>query len=45
MPDILYDLFCVPIEVAPEVRAAGNPLFTEQDPLPVFGAPTPIGLN
>jgi hypothetical protein len=40
-----HDLFCVPIEVAPEVRAAGNPLFTEQDPLPVFGAPTPIGLN
>ncbi len=38
-------LLCVPIEVAPEVKAAGNPLFTEQDPLPVFGAPTPIGLN
>ncbi len=38
-------LLCVPIEAAPEVRSAGNPLFTEQDPLPVFGAPTPIGLN
>ncbi|GBD09471.1 hypothetical protein HRbin22_01725 [Candidatus Thermoflexus japonica] len=38
-------LFCVPIEVAPEVKTAGNPLFTEQNPLPVFGAPSPIGLN
>lgn len=39
------DLFCVPIEAAPEVEKAGNPLFTQEDPLPVFGAPTPIGLN
>ncbi|WP_376790724.1 hypothetical protein [Thermoflexus sp.] len=39
------DLFCVPIAVAPEVKDAGDPLFKEEDPLPVFGTPVPIGLN
>lgn len=38
-------LFCEPIEAAPTVLAAGNPLFTEQEPLPIFGAPVPLGLN
>jgi len=39
------DLFCVRIEAAESVTDAGNPLFTEQAPLPVMGAPFPIGLN
>jgi hypothetical protein len=38
-------LFCVPIRPAQTVVDAGNPLFTEQDPLPVFGTPFPIGIN
>ena len=38
-------LFCHPIQAAKTVRDSGNPLFTEQDPLPIFGAPVPIGLN
>jgi hypothetical protein len=41
----LPHLFCVPIRPAQAVIDAGNPLFTEQDPLPVFGAPFPIGIN
>jgi hypothetical protein len=39
------DLFCVRIEAAKSVTDAGNPLFTEQAPLPVMGSPFPIGLN
>ena len=39
------ELFCVRIEAAQTVLDAGNPLFTEQDPLPVLGAPVEIGLN
>lgn len=38
-------LLCVPIEVEKKVSEAGNPLFTEQDPLPILGAPLPIGVN
>ena len=38
-------LFCNPIVAAPSVLKKGNPLFTEQAPLPIFGAPVPIGLN
>ncbi len=39
------ELLCVPIKAAPEVFAAGNPLFTVQSPLPVLGAAQPVGLN
>lgn len=39
------DLLCTPIKAAQKVLDAGNPLFTEQDPLPILGAPIPIGLN
>src|SRR5688500_7264113 len=39
------DLFCVPIRAAQSVIAAGNPLFTEQESLPVLGAPFDIGIN
>jgi len=39
------DLLCVPIVAAPEVFAAGNPLVTVQNPLPVLAAAQPIGLN
>ena len=45
---VFYDrpeLFCSKIEVAPAVREANNPLFTEQAPLPVLGAPVPLGVN
>ncbi len=38
-------LFCNPIEAAPTVLQAGNPLFTEVEPLPIYGAPIPIGVN
>ena len=38
-------LLCVPIEIAPAAKQAGNPLFSVQDPIPVLGAPTPLGLN
>jgi hypothetical protein len=38
-------LFCHPIRPAQAVIDAGNPLFTEQDPLPVLGAPFPVGIN
>jgi hypothetical protein len=36
-------LLCSPIDVAPEVVAAGNPLLTVMDPLPVIG--TTYGMN
>ncbi len=39
------DLFCQPIEAAKSVKDAGNPLFTEQEPLPIFGTPFPVGIN
>jgi hypothetical protein len=39
------NLFCEKIEAAPSVLNAGNPLFTEQEPLPVLGAPFPLGIN
>lgn len=38
-------LFCQKIDAAKKVRDAGNPLFTEIEPLPIFGTPVPIGLN
>ena len=38
-------LLCIPIEADQKVIDAGNPLFDEQDPIPVFGTPVPIGLN
>ena len=38
-------LLCVPIEVDQKVIDAGNPLFDEQDPIPVLATPVPIGLN
>ena len=38
-------LLCVPIEFAPEVKKAGNPLFAVQDPIPVLGTTPPLGLN
>jgi hypothetical protein len=40
-PDLLF----VPIEAAPEVFAASNPLVTVQQPLPVLAALQPVGLN
>lgn len=39
------ELFCEPIIAAPLVQKKGNPLFTEQQPLPILGAPIPLGLN
>lgn len=39
------DMLCVPIKAAPEVFAAGNPLFAVLNPLPVLAAAQPIGLN
>jgi len=39
------DLFCTEIDATDKVKDAGNPLFTEQEPLPILGAPIPIGLN
>ncbi|MBZ0295168.1 MAG: hypothetical protein K8L99_21565 [Anaerolineae bacterium] len=39
------ELFCARIEAAPLVKEKGNPLFTEQEPLPILGAPIPLGLN
>lgn len=39
------DLLCAPINADPKVTRAGNPLFTVQDPLPIIGAPTKLGLN
>ncbi len=38
-------LLCVPIEADKKVLDAGNPLFDEQDPIPVLGTPVPIGMN
>ncbi|MCC6613378.1 MAG: hypothetical protein IT320_07850 [Anaerolineae bacterium] len=39
------ELFCQKIDVADKVTKAGNPIFTEQEPLPIFGTPVPMGLN
>ena len=39
------ELFCRPIEAARKVLDAGNPTFTEQEPLPVFGSPVPLGID
>ncbi len=39
------DLLCAPIQADKKVFDAGNPLFTEQEPLPILGAPVPIGVN
>ncbi len=39
------ELFCEKFEVDDKVIKAQNPLFTEQEPLPILGAPVPIGLN
>src|SRR5690606_3974969 len=39
------DLFCRPIDAAKSVKDAQNPLFTEQEPLPVFGTPFPMGID
>lgn len=38
-------LFCTPIEADQRVLDAGNPVFTEMEPLPVFGAPFDLGVN
>lgn len=43
--DKLTELFCCPIDVDERVIKLGEPLFTVQDPLPVFGTPYQIGLN
>jgi hypothetical protein len=37
--------FCVEIDAAPEVAEAGQPLFTEQEPLPIVGTFQPLALN
>lgn len=39
------EMFCAKFEVDEKVLKAKNPLFTEQEPLPILGAPVPIGLN
>ncbi|MEW6180403.1 MAG: hypothetical protein AB1522_10790 [Chloroflexota bacterium] len=39
------EMFCAKFEVDDKVVKAKNPLFTEQEPLPILGAPVPIGLN
>jgi hypothetical protein len=39
------DLFCEDIIATDSVVDAGNPLFTEMEPLPIFGTPIPVGLN
>src|SRR5690606_29457166 len=46
-PEFALDprLLCSPIEADPRVLDAGNPLFTEVEPLPVFGAPFDLGVN
>ena len=38
-------LFCHPIHAAQSVIDAGNPLFTEQEPLPILGTPFPVGID
>ncbi len=38
-------LLCMPIEADQRVLAAGNPVFTELEPLPIFGAPFDLGVN
>jgi hypothetical protein len=39
------DLLCVRIVAAPKVIEANNPLFDEQDPIPVLATPVDIGLD
>ncbi len=39
------ELFCEKIEPAQAVLEAGNPLFTEQKPLPILGTSVDAGLN
>ena len=39
------ELFCEKIEPAQSVLDAANPLFTEQEPLPILATPIPIGIN
>ncbi|WP_322509029.1 hypothetical protein [Anaerolinea sp.] len=39
------EMFCAKFEVDEKVLKAKNPLFTEQELLPILGAPVPIGLN
>lgn len=39
------EFFCAKIEAAKSVVEAGNPLFTEIEPLPILGAPVPLGVN
>lgn len=39
------ELLCVPIDPAPAVIQRGDPLITVEDPLPIFGANPPLGLN
>jgi len=38
-------LLCVPIDPDPRVTQAGNPLFDEQDPIPILATPVKLGLN
>lgn len=39
------ELLCVKIEPAAKVREAGNPTFTEMEPLPILGARMRVGRN
>jgi hypothetical protein len=39
------DLFCTKIAPAQSVIDSNNPLFTEQEPLPILGTPVPMGVN
>lgn len=39
------ELFCARIDPARKVLEAGNPLFTEVEPLPILGSPVPLGVN
>ena len=41
----LSSQFCVPINAAPGVLAANQPLFTVEPQLPVLGTPQPVGLD
>lgn len=46
-PEFALDprLLCHPIEADQRVLDAGNPLFTELEPLPIVGAPFDLGIN
>lgn len=39
------ELFCVEIDVDDRVKQAGDPTFTELEPLPILGAPLHLGIN